>query len=163
MEDRSMKTAITILFAILTPALLVGCEKDRLDAQVKELCAKDGGVKVYETVRLPPDRFDQWGMVNFYRPTQGENALGSAYKYLYQRQYLRGGVASQPEDLTMVRTHILVFRISDNKLLGESVLYSRRGGDLPGPWHPSASACPEPSSAGDIPLLKAIFIPISRE
>lgn len=153
----------TILIALIAGLLLTGCEKARLDQQVKELCAKDGGIKVYETVKLPADKFDQWGTVNFYKPTQGENALGSAYKYLYQRQYLRGGAASQPEDLTMVRTHILVFRSSDSKLLGESVLYSRRGGDLPGPWHPSAFACPEPSAAGDIPLLKVIFIPISRE
>ena len=61
-----MKTALTILIAILTPALLVGCEKARLDQQVKELCAKDGGIKVYETVKLPPERFDQWGLIKPY-------------------------------------------------------------------------------------------------
>lgn len=38
-------------------------EKWLLDREVRELCAKDGGVKVYETVRLPSERFDKWGNV----------------------------------------------------------------------------------------------------
>jgi hypothetical protein len=31
------------------------------DKLVDELCAKDGGIKVYETVTLPKERFNQWG------------------------------------------------------------------------------------------------------
>lgn len=50
-----------LVFAMIFGLLLAGCEKARLDAQVKELCAKDGGIKVYETVKLPADRFNQWG------------------------------------------------------------------------------------------------------
>lgn len=42
--------------------LAVG-EKWQADRQVRELCAKDGGVRVYETVRLPLSRFDKWGNV----------------------------------------------------------------------------------------------------
>lgn len=54
------------------------------DIQVSSLCAKDGGVKVYETVKLPAERFDQWGQINFYRPTQNENALGPEYEFKYE-------------------------------------------------------------------------------
>lgn len=47
-----------------------GCEKWQLDQQVRERCAKDGGIKIYETVKLPPNSFDQWGMVKLYTERQ---------------------------------------------------------------------------------------------
>ena len=109
--------------------VLTGCEKWRLDAQVKELCAKDGGIKVYETVKLPAAKFDKFSQVNFYRPTQGENALGPEYVLKTETHYYRSG---NPE---MWRDKYQIFQRSDGRLLGEAVNYSRRGGDLPGPWH----------------------------
>ena len=76
-----MKTQHIIL--LIAALLLSGCEKARLDQQVKELCAKDGGIKVYETVKLPADRFDQWGMVKPYDPTQGENVCIKNFSRLH--------------------------------------------------------------------------------
>jgi hypothetical protein len=34
-----------------------------LDHQVRQMCAKDGGVKVYETVELTPDLLDKTGKI----------------------------------------------------------------------------------------------------
>jgi hypothetical protein len=150
MEGLRMK--MTALAGVMAIALLgTGCEKDRLDAQVKELCAKDGGVKVYETVKLPANRFDQWGMIRNYQPTQGENALGSEYLFKSETTYYRKG---SPE---MWRDHYRVYRRQDGKLLGEAVSYSRRGGDAPGPWHESSYGCPE--KAGDASLVMKLFVP----
>lgn len=39
-------------------ASLAGCEKYALDRQMAELCKKDGGLEVYETVTLPRSAFD---------------------------------------------------------------------------------------------------------
>ena len=139
------------IYVLAAALLLTACEKARLDQQVKELCAKDGGIKVYETVRLTPEKFNQWGQPSFYKPTQGENALGSDYIFKEARQYYRRG---NPE---MSRSHYQVIRRSDGKLLGETVLYGRGGGDMPGPWHESSFTCPDPNSAGDVALLVAIF------
>ena len=149
-EEYGMKTHLTILLAAVF--LLTGCEKARLDQQVKELCAKDGGIKVYETVKLPAERFDQRGMINNYRPTQGENALGPEYIFKSETTYYRKG---NPE---MWRDHHRIFRRLDGKLLSESVRYSRRGGDLPGPWHPSSFACPK-----EIGLIEKTFIRSDKE
>lgn len=148
MEERGMKTSL--IFATIVGLLLAGCEKARLDAQVKELCAKDGGIKVYETVKLPAERFDQWGMVRPYDPTQGENSLGSEYIFKRDTNYFKKG---NPE---MWSTHVQIVRRSDNKLLGESTRYSRRGGDLPGPWHESSLACPK--DAGQEVLIQSVFM-----
>jgi len=137
--------------------LLSACEKHRLDQQVKELCAKDGGVKVYETVKLPPDRFDQWGMIKPYDPSQKENALGSEYVFKREIHFYRHG---NPE---MSREQYQVIRRSDGKLLGETIMYGRGGGDAPGPWHDSSFSCPKPLEAGPNMLLKSVFFPINKE
>jgi hypothetical protein len=120
-----------------------------LDQEVNRLCAIDGGIKVYEAVKLPAERFNEWGQVNFYKPAQGEAALGPEYIFKKQTTYYRRG---NPE---MWRTHIEVIRRVDEKSLGESTSYSRRGGDLPGPAHDSSFGCPE--ERGDVPLLMQIF------
>lgn len=109
-----------------------------LDAEVRRLCAVDGGIKIYEAVKLPPDKFDDYGQINFFRPTQGESALGPEYLFNRETTYYRKG---NPE---LWRTHYVIARRSDNKVLGELIEYSRRGGDLPGPWHESSFGCPDP-------------------
>lgn len=120
-----------------------------LDAEVKRLCAIDGGIKVYETVKLPADKFNQWGQVNFYNPTRGENSLGEQYIFKSETKYYQKG---NPE---LWRSHYQVIRRLNGKLLGESISYSRRGGDVSGPWHESSYGFPE--ERGDIQLLMKVF------
>ena len=132
-----------------------GGKKFYWDAKVRELCAKDGGVKVHETVVLPPEMFNRWGQPNFYRPTQGENALGLEYIFKWDLKYLQKGNPS------LQRSHTQVFRRFDNKLLGEAIDYSRGGGDLPGPWQPSSFTCPD--GVGHIILLTNIFVKKNKE
>lgn len=130
----------------------VAGKKMYYDAQVRELCAKDGGLKVYETVQLPAEMFNKWGQIEFHRPAQGENALGPEYVFKEDTQYFRQG---NPQ---ISRIHYQVLRRVDGKLLGETVLYGRVGGDLPGPWHHSSFRCPAFSKAGENALFSGIFI-----
>jgi len=150
----------THLFALLLLPLATACTsgpivKAELDNEVKRLCAIDGGIKVYETVKLPADKFNEWGQVNFYRPTQGENALGPEYVFVSEIHYYRKG---NPQ---MARYDIKVIRRSDGKLLGESISYGRGGGDLPSPSYGSSFHCPK--EYGDIPLLTKIFNQANKE
>jgi len=140
------------MFVAAAVLLLTACEKARLDQQVRELCATDGGIKVYETVVLSADKFDARGMVVFYNPTLEENSLGPEYIYKRMTEDLKTG---KPD---LRRTHYQIFRRADKKILGETVLYSRRGGDMPGPWHDSHFSCPDPNEAGSVVLIKRIFI-----
>jgi hypothetical protein len=59
----------------------------------------------------------------------------------------------------MSRTHLQVVRRADRKLLGETVLYGRGGGDMPGPRRDSTFVCPPYVDADDVALLKRIFVP----
>lgn len=151
-----MRLLILNLFPLLLTAGCATPTQLALDAEVRRLCTIDGGIRVYEQVKLPPDKFDKWGMVNFYKPTQGENALGPDYVFKREIYYYRSG---NPE---MSRERFRVFRNSDGKLLGETIIYGRGGGDIPGPWHESSFSCPEPFEAGPNVLLKSIFIPLNR-
>jgi hypothetical protein len=123
-----------------------------LDAEVRRLCAIDGGVRVYETVSISPENFDQKGSVKFFRPSRGEYALGPDYVFKEEKHYYKKGEYEKPA-MWRIRTQIL--RRSDMKLLGEAVTYTRRGGDMPGPWHPSNFTCPE---LKDINLLERLFV-----
>ena len=114
-----------------------GGQKVYYDTLVNRMCRQDGGVKVYETVKLPAEKFNQWGQVNFYKPTKGEDALGAEYVLKTDVQYFRSGNPS------LRRYHVQVVRRRDGLLLGESIGYDRGGGDLPGPWQSSSFSCPK--------------------
>ena len=74
---------------LVAPPLVASCAKWALDAEVDRLCAVDGGVKIYETVQLPPEKSNRWSQIYFYQPIKGENALGPEYFYQLDRHYYR--------------------------------------------------------------------------
>lgn len=125
----------------------VAGKKMHYDAQVRELCAQDGGIKIYETVDLPPEKFDKYGVVKI--PSHKDTKPEDEYHYESKIYYYKNG---SPE---IWQLHFRVFRSLDNKLLGEATSYARRGGDIPGPWHESSFSCPEQSDISD--LKKKVF------
>ncbi len=147
-----VKSTISVVLLVVI-ALVVFFEgrKAYLDYQVRELCAKDGGVRVYEVIKIPNENFTKWGQVNFYRPTLGENALGSEYRFTWDLSFYKKG---NPE---ISRLHIQVVRRADNKLLGEVVRYGRGGGDFPSPAHGSSFGCPDFDSGAENAVLGSIF------
>ena len=145
--------ALALGCAILSiPALVSNGVKAYYDQQVREMCAKDGGVRVYETVILPPEMFNKWGQPNFNIPVTPYIKLKDADKY-YLEWEITNLKSGNPK---MERSHFRLIRRSDKKVLGESVSYSRGGGDLPGPWHGSSFICPEPTKHEG--LESSIFI-----
>jgi len=153
-----MKKIIFVLLISITVYAMFFSEKARLDREVDRLCTIDGGIKVYETVTLPADKFNERGEINFYKPTQRENALEPEYIFKWDIHYYKKSDPSRQDihESSMKRDHIQIIRKSDMKLLGEFVLYRRAGGDLPGPWHPSSYRCPG-LEENEIILIKQIF------
>jgi hypothetical protein len=80
---------------------------------------------VYETVKLPPKKFTKQGAVNFFHPTQGENALGTEYIYKNENTCFEGVFL-----LSRWRKEEKIIRRSNGKLLRKNVLYIRTGGDI---------------------------------
>ena len=133
-----------LIIALLPFLLLAGCEREkhRLNEEVRRLCAKDGGVKVYETVKFTPKLLDRAGRI--WIPSIKDAKESDEYYYVWETVYLKGSEVSEPSDLVMWRDHIQIIRRSDGKVLGESIYYVRRGGDiLSPPFHPSSFGCPD--------------------
>lgn len=145
--------ALAVGLAILSaPSLISNGTKAYYDRQVRELCAKDGGVRVYEMVRLPAEKFNQWGQPNFRIPITPYTKLQDGDEYYLEWEML----SLKQGNPSLWRSHHRLIRRSDRKLLGENIMYARSGGDLPGPWHGSSLKCPEPSQP---PYLEAsVFI-----
>lgn len=97
---------------------------------MNRLCAIHGGVRIYETVMLPAERFDRYRQIQI--PAKWLAKPENEYYYGSMTSYFTKG---NPE---LLQLHTWIYRRSGNKLLGESILYVRRGGDLPGPWQPSS-------------------------
>jgi hypothetical protein len=140
---------VTASIAVLSsPMLISNGIKWWYDRQVSELCAKDGGVKVYETVRLTPELLDKAGRI--WIPDKAQAKSTDEYYYVTDRHYYRKG---NPE---VSRTQHQVIRRSDGKVLGELIRYGRSRGELPGLWHGSSFMCPDPTKASN--FESSIFV-----
>jgi hypothetical protein len=131
-------------------------EKDHLNAQMAELCKKDGGVKIYETVKLPPEMFDEHGLLRSTKRVKEDGNyvmyFGNDYVSVSEEIDIKTGDLQKGEG-QLSRVHDFIRRLSSNKVLGESVVYRRAGGDRWNAGMSSQAICPE-----SIDLFKAIFL-----
>ena len=141
--------AVAILFV---PALISNGVKAYYDQKVREMCAKDGGVKVYETVTLSAEKFDELKGRNFILFSKELADPNDEYYVEEDDHYYKQG------HINFVRMKSHIVRRNDRKVLGESVRYGRGGGDLPGPWHESSFTCPDPSNPLSPKFETAIFV-----
>lgn len=94
---------------------------------VDELYAKDGGVKVYETIELPDEMFNSGAPKLHIQDKEYMKADDDYYYFFEPIVYIT------PENrsfgsLNVCRTHSKLYRAKDNKLLGERIGYFRTGG-----------------------------------
>jgi hypothetical protein len=138
------KNKFIVLFLLLS---MMGCTTPsqwKADAQVDELCAKDGGIKVYETVTLPKERFNEYGQLIGLGLTYAGDTKTLPEYYIYMEDTLISPYTSgQFGGLSVTRYQQQIYRKSDHKLLGEQIMYSRAGGDVIVIDAPSGYHCPE--------------------
>lgn len=140
-------------------------EKDHLDKQMAELCKKDGGVKIYETVKLSPEMFDQFGQPHFLENKNIKGPknvqarkLGNEYTYIIEETILKEGDPWKRQG-HLSRAHFKIQRNADKKILAEAIEYLRSGGDRWFPGHPSSASCPnEPSNITEKVFVKELTI-----
>lgn len=141
----------------LTTLWLSGCEKYELDRRMEELCKKDGGIRVYETVKLSASMFDQNGdPFPGWRGRPDEERLGKEYRLVRTTTILKDGEPMRGQG-QLSRYEYRTVRLADQKILGEAVSYGRSGGDFLAVGHFTSKGCPEklgvPTS-----LIQAVFI-----
>ena len=139
-----LRIALVVAFAVIWFGWSfweAGGKKLYWDAKVRELCAVDGGVTVYETVELPAELYDYYADRNWILPDRKDADDSTEYFTGY------AVIKYRDADPQVARTVSRVIRRSDGKVLGEYVRYERGGGDIPGPWHGSSYLCPDPTQS----------------
>jgi len=140
----SIKPGIVIIMLLCVVLLTAGCEKDKLDKQMAELCQKDGGIKIYETVKLPPEYFDQSGHVKTsIKKINGEwvSIIADKYVAIEKSKILKEGDPLKGEG-RLSRVHVSIKQIADEKVIAEAIQYRRAGGDGFYLGHHTQNVCP---------------------
>ena len=148
--------ALSLTF--LCTLLVSGCEKYALDRRMEALCKEDGGVVVYEAVRLPASEFGRDGtpLARYWfdrSVVDKSKRLGPDYRYVRRFETIKAGDPMKGEG-RLTRYVEEVFRERDGRLLARSVQYGRSGGDLVVLEHFSTAGCPSPA----VPFLTAVFL-----
>lgn len=171
---------LPIVFVAL---LLNGCATQyvkKMEAQMEQLCAQDGVIRLYETVPLSPGkriyttvsrqsanmstgrfRVQSYRMVNpdVFNPALGSAALGPEYIWEHSAVAIQ---RKEPGSPKVWREHYGIARRADRKILGELISYQRDhdGRILPlnqlffgGTY---VNGCPEGLDAGS--LISAVFV-----
>lgn len=134
----------TIALGLLT-VLFAGCmgyvpgRQSYWDAQVKEMCEKDGGVTVYERVPTSVEQFEKMRKVGGYASIPPRSSAKSD-DILYWDESVTVLRDANPK---VWRSEQLIRRRTDEKVVARVVRYSRIGGDIPSPAHTSHFGCPD--------------------
>jgi hypothetical protein len=113
------------------------------DAQIKQMCAKDGGLTVYE--RVPISRAE---VSRHVLPTTADGRLGFTIKDLAHPDAPVYSVESvtilRDWGPSVSRTEAVIIRRADQVVVGKWVRYSRSGGDMPTGFSEGTSfICPD--------------------
>lgn len=135
-----LAAALYLCAELCACAAYVPGEKAYWDSRIRQMCEHDGGVTVYERVELSREAFKRLGGVGLALPLPSEADIRNVSPY-FQRRIETNLHESNPE---VIRAETQIIRRSDGKLLGRSIRYWRRGGDIPsGIAHESSFICPE--------------------
>jgi hypothetical protein len=140
---------------LLLLALTAGCALTPTNIasnlEVDRLCAKDGGIRVYEKVYLSTDKF--------YTSKERADLAGDLkaippeFRMTFKQEHL-----SSAGERGISRELLQIWREADNKLMGEVVTYAYATAEATLPWR-SVHACAGLSSgSAGTALRKQLFI-----
>lgn len=149
------KLTLLLSAATVVAALTAGCALTPTNIasnlEVDRLCAKDGGIHVYEKVYLSTDKFYT---AKERADLEGDlKAIPPEFRMTFKQEHL-----SSAGERGISRELLQIWREADNKLMGEVVTYAYATAEATLPWR-SVHACAGLSngSAG-MALRKQLFV-----
>jgi len=131
---------IPVVFLLLALGFFEG-RKLYWDYRAREMCEKDGGVKIFDQVRLKKSDIDILGRIDGKISVPSKD-LASAKSAVFSVDQVFILNESYPKVWRQVTE---IIRRSDERVVARSITYSRVGGDFPSPAHSSSFACPDAS------------------
>lgn len=129
-----------VILAVATAVVFFEGRKMYWDSKVREMCQVDGGVQIFEAVKLPRHKYKELEDRNFMLPKKKEAKPSDEYYFTSDVIYYK---TANPQ---VARTQYRIVQRAGEKILGQLVFYGRGGGDIPGPWHESSYTCPDPAT-----------------
>jgi len=137
-----------ILFASIITTLFSGCmgyvpgQQSYWDAQVREMCERDGGVTIFEQIVVSPAQAASLPKVGGFFGVAPESL-----SKMEEPAFIRGqSIRIREGNPSVVREQQEIIRRSDGRVVARIVRYGRGGGDFPSPAHPSSFSCPDYTS-----------------
>ena len=109
------------------------------DAQVREMCERDGGVQIIERVLVSKDQLNEMKKIGPYISIPSRLNV-TDQDILFWDEAITIFYEANPK---VWRSEQLVTRRDDGKVVARVVRYSRVGGDIPSHAHSSHFGCPE--------------------
>jgi len=132
---------ILVAIVVLGPLLIAGFYEGRKaywDAQVRGMCAKDGGVRIFEEMLISREQAGHLphvdGVIAVTKESISDPAAPAFSKIL--ETVVKDGEPS------IFRYEQAIVRRSDQATVAKAVIYVRTGGDMPSPAFPSSFYCP---------------------
>jgi hypothetical protein len=128
-----------VIVMVSACAAYVPGEKVYWDARVREMCAKDGGVQIFDKLHVSPTQVSTLSRANgmFNAPMRELADPKSPAYTILTKTVIHGGNPS------VSRSTADIIRRSNGALIARSVVYTRVGGDIPTHAHPSSFECPD--------------------
>jgi len=128
--------AALILLVLLAVTFFEG-RKAYWDYRVREMCEKDGGITVFEQVRLNAEDFRRLNGTNREIPIPERRSAPPMAEYVSdsERSVIRQGSPA------VWRVEVTIHAVNGNRTLARYINYSRSGGDFPTFAHPSTFSC----------------------
>lgn len=129
----------TLITVLIVAVVFYEGRKAYWDYQVREMCGKDGGVKIFEHIVVSAEQAAKLPKVG--------NFLGVASEKLvkpWEPAFTRTRrVVIRDESPTVIRYEVEIVRRLDQRVIGKVISYGRGGGDFPSHAEPSNFHCPE--------------------
>lgn len=146
-----------ILIGLLPTITLIGCmgyvpgQQSYWDAQVREMCARDGGVQIFEKIAISSEQAAALQKVGSYLSIP-PRATAKPDAPAYWDESVTIFHDANPR---VWRSEQVVRRRGDEKISARVIRYIRVGGDIPSPAHSSSFSCPD--EAGVLAKRETIF------
>lgn len=133
--------AVSVAVLILVPLMVVGFYEGRKaywDEQVRQMCAKDGGVSILEKVFISKEQEKYLPHVDGV-VTVSKESLSDPRAPAFSKAIETVVESGNP---SVLRYEQVIVRRADKATTARAVIYVRTGGDLPSPAFPSSYYCP---------------------
>lgn len=130
---------LAVIFVLAGVVVFYEGRKAYWDYQVREMCAKDGGVKISEVIVLSPREAKAMPKNGGYIGVGPESLASPQVPVFYrvkEAKYREWNPRVSREEKEIVRR-------SDGRVIATSVVYGRGGGDVPSFAFPSVFYCPD--------------------